>query len=149
MVNGRIKSILRKLIGPSKMELSTIIRESISISILKSGRTKQAGGALLSKVMRKSILRKSTLNHPSYLTWTVRLGQLSRRWCLIWGKSSKDCLRVMNYRSRKNWNNSWRLILRWISLNASLIDLDIMFNNYMFIAFFINKMMLNNQDLTW
>jgi hypothetical protein len=50
MVNGKIKSIPKRLTGLFKMVHLTITRANTFISMFKNGKTKQVGGVLLSKV---------------------------------------------------------------------------------------------------
>lgn len=51
MENGKIKLMLRKLIGLLKTDNLTITKENIFILMYKSGKTKQVGGVQLSKAM--------------------------------------------------------------------------------------------------
>ena len=121
--SGKTKSTPKKLIGPLKTDKSMDIKESTSISTSKNGKTKPLGGILLSKVMLKSTLKKSTLNLPSYLISKDKPDPLSKKWCSIWDKNNKVSQVQMNFKKRTKWINSWNHIQKWTSLNASLIDI--------------------------
>ena len=58
MANGKTKSIQKRLIGILLMARLRITKESTSMSTSKNGKTRQVGGALLFKVISRSIHKK-------------------------------------------------------------------------------------------
>jgi hypothetical protein len=58
MENGKIKSTLKRHTGPLKMVNSIIIKEDTCTLTSKSGKIRIVGGALLSRAMLKSTLKK-------------------------------------------------------------------------------------------
>lgn len=118
--NGKIKSILSKPSGLSKMANSINIKENTFTSMSKNGKIKHPGGVLPSKENLKLILKKSTLNLRNYLISMDKRDPLSRKWCSIWDKSSKGSQLLMSFKRGEKCRNSWKPIHKWISLNVSL-----------------------------
>ena len=79
MENGRVKSILKKHIGQSRMAKLMDIKANIFISMLKSGKIKLHGGVLQLKVMLKLTLKRLILSHQSFLILMVKQDQLLRK----------------------------------------------------------------------
>ena len=125
MENGRVKLILKKHIGQSRMARSMDIKASIFISMLKSGKIKPHGGVLQLKVTLKLILKKLILSHQSFRILMVKQDQLLRRWCLIWDKSNKVFQHQMSFKRKEKCNNLWRLTHKWTFPNVNLVDLFI------------------------
>ena len=65
MENGNKKSTQMIPSGPLKMVKCKLTKENISMLWLKSGKIKQVGGILPSKVIVKSTLKKLTQNHQN------------------------------------------------------------------------------------
>jgi hypothetical protein len=73
MANGRTKLTLRRLIGISSMEKSRVTKANTSMLTSKNGKIRQAGGALLFKVILRLILKKLILNLQNFQISMVRL----------------------------------------------------------------------------
>jgi hypothetical protein len=79
MANGKTKLTRRRLIGISLMEKSRAIKANTSMLTSKNGKIRPAGGALPSKVMLRSTLKRSILSLLSFQIWMVRLVLQFRR----------------------------------------------------------------------
>lgn len=72
MESSKIKLMLKILFGQSNQGRFRITKEDTFILILKNGKIRQAGGILLSKVIKKLTLKKLIHSPPNYQILTER-----------------------------------------------------------------------------